>query len=74
MDADKSEEKYDIYAVLGHAVSCLLASGQPVENDNLLMQLRKLEEQAIDGMRKLYAEAARMMAVKESGSSGEPEA
>lgn len=74
MDADKSEEKYDIYAVLGHAVSCLLASGQPVENNNLLMQLKKLEGHSVDGMKKLYAQAARMMAVKDSGSSGEPEA
>lgn len=58
MDADKSEEKYDVYAVLGHAVSCLLASGKAVETESLLMQLRYSEAQAVDGMKKLYAEAA----------------
>lgn len=61
MDVDKSEEKYDIYAVLGHAMSCLIASGMPVETDNLLKQLRILEQNSVDGMRKLYGEAARMV-------------
>ncbi|MCX3311123.1 hypothetical protein ORN12_19380 [Pantoea vagans] len=62
MDAHKSENKYDIYAVIGHAVSCLLESGKPVEKDNIVMQLRKSEEQSVDGMKKLYGDAALIVA------------
>lgn len=61
MDVDKSETKYDIYAVIGHAVSRLIASGKPVETDNILAQLKESEAESVDGMKHLYADAARIV-------------
>lgn len=69
MDAEKSESKYDIYALLGHAVSSLLASGKSVKKDNILAQLSRGREHSVDGMRMLYDEAIRMVNNKTNKSS-----
>lgn len=70
MDVDKSENKYDIYAMIGHAVSCLLESGASVKKDNIVKQLRQSEAQSVDGTRKLYRDAAIMV---ETGWPENPE-
>ncbi|MDY0890308.1 hypothetical protein [Kosakonia sp. CFBP8986] len=64
MNVENSERKYDIYAILGHAASSLLASGKPVDEDNILTQLSLGREKSVDGMRMLYDEAIRMMSNK----------
>jgi len=62
VDVKKSEEKYDVYAVIGHAVSCLIASGLPVEAESILMLLRQAEARSVDGMKKVYAQASQVVA------------
>ncbi|POU00215.1 hypothetical protein C3369_15095 [Escherichia sp. ESNIH1] len=61
IDIEKSKKNYDIYAVIGYAVSCLIALGKPVETENILAQLRQTEKKSVDGMKKLHAEAIRMV-------------
>lgn len=61
MDVDKSENKYDIYAMIGHAVSCLLESGTSVKKHNIVKQLRHSEALSVDGTKKLYRDAANMV-------------
>ena len=59
---EKSEKMYDIYAVIGYAVSCLIALGKPIETENILAQLRLAERKSVDGMKKLHAEAINLVA------------
>lgn len=61
LDIEKSKKMYDIYAVIGYAVSCLIALGKPVETENILAQLKLTERESVDGMKKLHAEAIRMV-------------
>ncbi len=61
MDIDKSEKMHDIYAVIGYAISCLIALGKPIETENILAQLRLGERESVDGMKKLHAEAIRIV-------------
>ena len=61
LDIEKSKKIYDIYAVIGYAVSCLIALGKPIETENILAQLRLTERKSVDGMKKLHAEAIRMV-------------
>ena len=58
----KPEDMDDIYRVIGKAVSRLIASGIPVETDNIIAQLKDSEEQTVDGTRQIYAEAIRLVA------------
>ncbi|EGT5659436.1 hypothetical protein [Cronobacter dublinensis] len=64
----KPEDMDDIYRVIGKAVSRLIASGIPVETDNIIAQLKDSEEQTVDGTRQIYAEAIRLVA---SGVDGD---
>ncbi|EKK5268923.1 hypothetical protein NNQ28_08955 [Cronobacter dublinensis] len=57
----KPEDMDDIYRVIGKAVSRLIASGIPVETDNIIAQLKDSEEQTVDGTRQIYAEAIRLV-------------
>ena len=61
MDIEKSEKMHDIYAVIGYAISCLIALGKPIETENILAQLRLGERESVDGMKKLHAEAIRIL-------------
>lgn len=62
MDLDNPEDTNAVYAAIGYAVSCLIESGKPLERDHLLAQLRQIEKQSVDGMKKIYAEALQMVA------------
>lgn len=53
-----------IHAVIGRAVSFLRKSGQPLSTDNILTRLRQQEGEAQDGMKAIYASAARALTVK----------
>ncbi|ELY2735395.1 hypothetical protein ACI00D_000617 [Cronobacter dublinensis] len=64
----KPEDMDDIYRVIGKAVSRLIASGIPVETDNIIAQLKDSEEQTVDGTRQIYAKAIRLVA---SGVDGD---
>ncbi|ELQ6171432.1 hypothetical protein R2294_002805 [Cronobacter dublinensis] len=64
----KPEDMDDIYRVIGKAVSRLIASGIPVETDNIIAQLKDSEEKTVDGTRQIYAEAIRLVA---SGVGGD---
>lgn len=64
----KPEDMDDIYRVIGKAVSRLIASGIPVETDNIIAQLKDSEEHTVDGTRQIYAEAIRLVA---SGVDGD---
>lgn len=61
MDIGESKNMNDVYTAVGHAVSTLMKSGKTVGTDSILAQLRHFEEQSVDGMRKIYAEAIHMV-------------
>lgn len=61
MAVDDSKNMYDVYTVVGHAVSALISSGKTVGTDSILAQLKHFEEQSVDGMKKIYAEAIQMI-------------
>lgn len=54
-----SEDSDDIQKAIGLAVSRVLSSGKLVNKENILAQLRELEEHSVDGTRKIYADAIR---------------
>jgi len=47
----------NINIVIGRAVSSLIASGKNVEKNTILEQLRQSERKAVDGLKRVYAEA-----------------
>ena len=53
-----------IHAGIGRAVSFLRKSGQPLSTDNILTRLRQQEGEAQDGMKAIYASAARALTAK----------
>lgn len=62
MDIGKSHSMDEIYRAIGHAVSRLIASGTPVQTENILAQLKQSEAHSVDGTKKIYAEAIRFVA------------
>lgn len=59
-----SEDSDDIYRAIGLAVSLVISSGKTVSRENILAQLRELEEQSVDGTKKNYADAIREVTQK----------
>ncbi|HAT23557.1 MAG: hypothetical protein E6559_07325 [Pantoea sp.] len=64
MDIITSQAMDEINLAIGRAVSSLISSGQNVEKQNILEQLRKSEEEAVDGMKEIYAGAIGMVTGK----------
>ncbi|MGJ0479989.1 hypothetical protein [Pantoea agglomerans] len=56
-----SEDSDDIQNAIGLAVSRVIASGKPVNTENILAQLRESEENSVDGTKKIYADAIRKL-------------
>lgn len=54
-----SEDSDDIQKTIGLAVSRVISSGKTVNRENILAQLRELEEHSVDGTKKIYADAIR---------------
>lgn len=59
-----SEDSDDIYKAIGLAVSRVISSGKAVNRENILAQLRELEEHSVDGTKKNYADAIREVTQK----------
>ncbi|KNC05334.1 hypothetical protein AC790_23790 [Pantoea sp. RIT-PI-b] len=66
MSFDKSENMDDIHAVIGHAVSCLLKSDQPLQIDLITALLKQHEEQAPIQLKSGYVDAMGKIAEKMS--------
>ena len=64
MDIITSQAMDEINLAIGRAVSSWISSGQNVEKQNILEQLRKSEEEAVDGMKEIYAGAIGMVTGK----------
>lgn len=56
-----SEDSDDIQKAIGLAVSRVIASGKPVNTENIMAQLRESEENSVDGTKKIYADAIRKL-------------
>jgi hypothetical protein len=56
-----SEDSDDIQKAIGLAVSRVIASGKPVNTENILAQLRESEKHSVDGTKKIYADAIRKL-------------
>ncbi|MCX3308336.1 hypothetical protein ORN12_04840 [Pantoea vagans] len=56
-----SEDSDDIQKAIGLAVSGVIASGKPVNTENILAQLRESEKHSVDGTKKIYADAIRKL-------------
>lgn len=52
-----SEDSDDIQKAIGLAVSRVIASGKPVNTENILAQLRESEKHSVDGTKKIHADA-----------------
>jgi hypothetical protein len=57
MSVDKAENMDDIHAVIGHAVSCLLKSDQPLQLDLITALLKQHKEIAPPEIKKDYVDA-----------------
>ncbi|CAK6500136.1 hypothetical protein PANPA_00061 (plasmid) [Pantoea sp. Nvir] len=62
MDIVTSQAMDEINLAIGRAVSSLISSGKNVEKHSILEQLRESEKEAVDGMKKVYADAIGMVA------------
>ncbi|WP_205951778.1 hypothetical protein [Pantoea stewartii] len=51
------DDEDDIHKVIGQAVSRLVASGKPLNKENILSLLRESEQQSVDGTREVFAMA-----------------
>lgn len=61
MNIGSSQTMEEINLVIGRAISSLISSGIEVEKSSILAQLRQSEEQAVDGMKMIYAQAIRLV-------------
>ncbi|MGP2540598.1 hypothetical protein [Pantoea eucalypti] len=52
-----SEDSDDIQKAIGLAVSRVISSGKSMNKENILAQLRELEEHSVDGTKKIHADA-----------------
>lgn len=57
MSTHKPEDMDDVHAVVGHAVSSLLRSGQTAGIQDIISFLKNKEAQSVNGQRELYARA-----------------
>lgn len=54
-----SEDSDVIHKAIGQAVSRVISSGNTVNRENILAQLRESEEHSVDGTKKIYTDAIR---------------
>ncbi|GEM_PF-947653 len=64
MSVEKAENMDDIHAVIGHAVSCLLKSDQPLQLDLITALLKQHEEVAPVQLKQDYVNAMSKIAEK----------
>ncbi|MDR6353073.1 anti-sigma factor ChrR (cupin superfamily) [Pantoea sp. SORGH_AS 659] len=64
MSDEKAENMDDIHAVIGHAVSCLLKSDQPLQLDHITALLKQHEEAAPVQLKQDYVNAMSKIAEK----------
>jgi len=67
LSSGQEDSKDGIHEVIGHAVSRLIATGKPLDRENILAQLRLGEAHAVDGRKKIYAEAVRYVTESKAG-------
>lgn len=58
------ERKNEIFMVIGQAIKNLTTSGKVLNIDNLIAHLKISEEQSLNGMKLLYADAIRSITSK----------
>jgi hypothetical protein len=64
MSDENAENMDDIHAVIGHAVSCLLKSDQPLQLDHITALLKQQEEAAPVQLKQDYVNAMSKIAEK----------
>ncbi|MEN4605394.1 hypothetical protein ACSST1_22235 [Pantoea agglomerans] len=62
LGSDSQDNIESIQSVVGHAVSVLLKSGKKVSVQEILALLKQEEARSVDGRKKLYGRAIRLVA------------
>lgn len=56
------DNEESVQSVIGHAVSSLLKSGKEIDEQEILTFLKQQEARSVDGRKKLYGQAIRVVA------------